>query len=212
MCNRYANHVSYRGYVEELSQTRLPLLSPAPDRAPNLEPRDNIRPTDRGPILRPIDSGLELRELRWGLIPWLHKKTVKEWKVLTTNARSETVETIASYKSAFAERRCLIPVSAFYEWTGEKKGQKTKWAFTLPGSEWFCFAGIWDRAHTADGEIESYALVTLPPSPDFEKYHDRSPLVLRPEDYRAWLDSPESAKALFQRPKHLPFNVELATV
>lgn len=74
------------------------------------------------------------------------KKTVKEWKVLTTNARSETIETIASYKSAFAERRCLIPVSAFYEWTGEKKGQKTKWAFTLPGSGWFCFAGIWDRA------------------------------------------------------------------
>ena len=167
MCNRYANRVSYRGYVEELSETRLPLVVPGPERAPNLEPRDNIRPTDRGHVLLPTTGGLELREMRWGLIPWFHRKPLKEWKVLTTNARRETITTTASYKSAFATRRCLIPVSAFYEWTGEKT-PKTKWQFTLPGREWFCFAGIWDRAETADGIIESYALTTLPPSPEFE--------------------------------------------
>jgi putative SOS response-associated peptidase YedK len=131
--------------------------------------------------------------------------------VLTTNARTETIETIARYKSAFARRCCLIPVSAFYEWTGDKT-PKTKWQFTLPGAEWFCFAGIWDRAETADGTIESYALATLPPSPDFEKYHDRSPLVLERSAYAAWLDSPESAKTLFTTPTYLPFQVELATV
>ena len=32
--------------------------------------------------------------------------------MLTTNARSKTIATIATYKSAFAHRRCLIPVSA----------------------------------------------------------------------------------------------------
>lgn len=61
-----------------------------------------------------------------GLIPWFRKKTVKEWKPLTTNAGSETIETTASFKSAFTRRRCLIAVSSFYEWTGEK-GKKTKW-------------------------------------------------------------------------------------
>ena len=120
MCNRYANTVSYRQYVEEFSETRLPLLVPAPSNAPNLEPRADIRPTDHAPVLLPIEGGLELREMRWGLIPWFHKKTVKEWKPLTTNARSETIDTTASFKSAFARRRCLIPVSSFYEWTGEK--------------------------------------------------------------------------------------------
>ena len=108
----------------------------------------------------------------------------------------------------------ILPVSSsypFYEWTGEKS-LKTKWQFTVPGSEFFCFAGIWDRATTADGEIESYALVTFPPSPDFEKYHDRSPLVLGREDYAAWLDSPASAKTLFMTPKPFPLAVELATV
>ncbi len=92
MCNRYAkNRISYRGYVDELSDTRLPLVVPSPDHAP----RDNIRPTDRGHVLLPVKGGLELREMRPGLIPWFHQKPIKEWKVLTMNARSETIATIA---------------------------------------------------------------------------------------------------------------------
>ena len=57
--------------------------------------------------------------------------------------------------------------------------------------------GRMDRAHTADGDIESYALVTLPPSPAFGKYHDRQPLILQRDEYTAWLDSPAAAKELF---------------
>lgn len=210
MCNRYADRISYRSYFDALKNTPLSLVRPGPERAPNLEPRDNVRPTDLGQVLLPVEGGLELRTMRWGLIPWFHRKGVKDWKVLTTNARSETIEKLPSYRSAFAERRCLIPVSAFYEWTGDKS-PKTKWQFTLPGAEWFCFAGIWDRAETADGVIESYALTTLPPDPAFEKYHDRAPLVLERGDYAAWLASPESARALFAAPKRLPLRVELAT-
>ena len=36
--------------------------------------------------------------------------------------------------------------------------------------------------------------------------------VLGREDYAAWLDSPASAKALYQTPKPFPLSVELATV
>jgi putative SOS response-associated peptidase YedK len=211
MCNRYANRVSYRQYVEELSETKIPLRFPLPDRAPNLEPRDNIFPTGRAPVLRPVEDGLELAEIRWGLIPWFHKNTVKEWRVLTTNARSETIATIASFKGAFERRRCLVPVSNFYEWTGEK-GKKTKWSFRVEDAEWFCFAGVWDRAHTADGDIESFALVTLPPSPAFEKYHDRSPLILRRSEHATWLESPAAAKELITTPRPDNLVVEMAAV
>jgi putative SOS response-associated peptidase YedK len=80
----------------------------------------------------------------------------------------------------------------------------------VPGADWFCFAGIWDRAHTADGDIESYALATLPPDALFEQYHDRRPLILDREDHAAWLDSPETAKALFTAPKDRDLTVERA--
>ncbi|WP_397540365.1 SOS response-associated peptidase family protein [Roseomonas mucosa] len=88
MCNRYADRISYCSYFDTLKDTPLPLVRPGPDRAPNLEPRDNIRPTDRGQVLLPVEGGLELREMRWGLIPWFHRKPVKEWKVLTTTTRA----------------------------------------------------------------------------------------------------------------------------
>lgn len=54
--------------------------------------------------------------------------------------------------------------------------------------------------------------VACGPDPAFEKYHDRAPLVLERDDYAAWLDSPESATALFTAPKKLSLQVELATV
>jgi putative SOS response-associated peptidase YedK len=197
MCNRYGNHISYREYVESLKVAKIPLVSPSADRAPNLEPRDNIAPADTAPVLRPIEGGLELVQLRWGLIPPFHKKPIKEWKVLTTNARSETITTTATFKAAFKNRRCLIPLDQFYEWTGEK-GKKTKWSFTRTDKEWFCFAGIWDRAKTADGTIESYALVTVPAGPDILKYHARQPVVLERSEYNGWLASDVSAGQLFK--------------
>jgi putative SOS response-associated peptidase YedK len=211
MCNRYANQITYRQYVEEFSETRLPVVFPRPEAAPNLEPRTNIFPTENAPVLLPVEGGLALRELRWGLIPWLHKKTVKEWKPLTTNARSETIAATPSFKSAFARRRCLIPVSSFYEWTGEK-GHKTKWDIRVTDREWFCFAGIWDKAETADGEIQSYALVTMAPEPHFEPYHNRQPLILERDEYTAWLESPKPATALFRRSKPAVLTVEQAAL
>src|SRR3712207_1168133 len=100
MCNNYANRVPYSVYVEEFSQTRLPLILPEPGAAPNLEPRDEIRPTDPAPIVRKVEGGVELKQLRWGFPP----KRPKAPPVI--NFRSEG--------RSFAHGRCLVPVSFFY--------------------------------------------------------------------------------------------------
>ncbi len=187
MCNQFANRVSYRAYVETLGRLGMPLVSPAPHHAPNLEPRDAIKPTDKAPVLRPVSGGLELTELRWGLIPGTYKGTLKDWKYLTTNARAETVATTQTYREAFKSRRCLVPVSRFYEWTGEK-GRKTKWSFTRSDGEWFCFAGLWDKAATKDGAIESFSFLTTEAGPDVAPYHNRQPIILERNQYAGWLD------------------------
>lgn len=197
MCNRYANRIAYRQYLERLKAAKVPLVSPSPDRAPNLEPRENIFPTELAPVLRGIEGGLELAHLRWGLIPSFHKSGIKDWKMLTTNARSETIDKLPSFCGAFAKRRCLVPLDQFYEWTGPK-GKKTKWGFTRRDEQWFCFAGIWDRAQTSDGVIDSYALVTVPAGPDVAPYHDREPIMLEPAHYARWLESPSAAAELFK--------------
>jgi putative SOS response-associated peptidase YedK len=195
MCNRYANIVPYSQYLEIFSQLGIPVVFPTPDAAPNLEPLENIAPSVMAPVLRPVKSGVELRHLRWGMIPRFHTKSVKEWKVLTTNARVETLASTKTFKDACAKRRCLVPVSRFFEWTGEK-GNKTKWSFSRSDGEWFCFAGLWDQAHTTDGDIESYALVTTAAGPDVAPYHNRQPVILERSAYAGWMDHaalPESS-------------------
>ena len=52
--------------------------------------------------------------IRWGLIPSWAKDRKIAWK--TINARAETIATSASFKTAYAKRRCLVPVDGFYEW------------------------------------------------------------------------------------------------
>ena len=50
MCNDYGNHIPYSDYLAAFSQTRIPVRWPTA--APNLEPREDIWPTDKAPVIR----------------------------------------------------------------------------------------------------------------------------------------------------------------
>ena len=191
MCNRYGYLAPVSRLIDEFSHTRLPLVFP--DGAlPNLPPRAQIRPTERAPIIRPLDAadpaaGVTLIEARWWLIPFFYKGSVKDWKPTCTNARAETIATTSTFREPFKRRRCLVPASCYYEWTGAK-GAKTMWRFTRAEADLFCFAGLWDRAHTSDGPIESYAIVTCAAGSDTAAYHDRAPVILEPDAWSHWLN------------------------
>src|SRR5205807_2246956 len=67
MCNDFGNRVPYDDYLRAFSQTRVPLKWPTA--APNLEPREDIWPTDPAPVIRRREDGVELVQLRWGFPP-----------------------------------------------------------------------------------------------------------------------------------------------
>jgi putative SOS response-associated peptidase YedK len=119
------------------------------------------------------------------LVPFFHKGPLKAKRYLCTNARCETVATTAAFREPFKRRRCLVPACYYFEWTGEK-GSKVKWKFT--DQAWFCMPGLWDRAETADGPIESFTLLTCGAGSDCEICHDRQPVVLRRERWTDWLN------------------------
>jgi putative SOS response-associated peptidase YedK len=64
---------------------------------------------------------------------------------LLFNTRSEGVDRANFWKKMFAEHRCLIPASSFYEWEKLRNGCKPKYEITLPGRELFGLAGMWSR-------------------------------------------------------------------
>lgn len=188
MCGRFRNAVPWRKLKDDTAQLQLPTVAPDDFHAPNLQPLYDIRPMTEAPILRPVDSGLELVSLRWGLIPFWHKGPIKAHKLSTFNAKSETAATSSCFREAWKGRRCLIPADGYYEWTGER-GKKTKWEVARADGEWFCFAGLWDRAHTEDaGVVESFTMLTTLPGPDLEPYHHREPVALERSEWAAWLD------------------------
>lgn len=169
MCNDFGNRIAYGAYVEAFSQTRLPLI--APDAVPNLEPRDDIWPTETAPVLRLADGGIELAQLRWGFAPGRPKAGP------VINFRSEG--------RRFGQGRCLVPASHFYEFTGARS-PKSKWRFTKAGAAWFCFAGLWRPA--TDEVAASFTLLTTAPGPDVAAIHDRQMVVLDQADWLAWLE------------------------
>jgi len=191
MCNRYGYLAPVSRLIDEFSEVRIPLVFKA-GAVPNLEPREHIRPTDIAPIIRPLDpahprQGVELVEARWWLIPFFHRKAIKDWKPMCTNARAESLATTSAFRGPFQRRRCLVPATHFFEWTGEK-GAKIMWRFTRADAEIFCFPGLWDRARTTDGVVESFTIITTAPGPDCAPYHDRQPVILRLDQWAAWLD------------------------
>jgi hypothetical protein len=67
MCNDFGNNVPYSDYLAAFSQIRAPVVFPTA--APNLEPRDDIWPTETAPVFRRREEGVEMAQLRWGFPP-----------------------------------------------------------------------------------------------------------------------------------------------
>ena len=168
MCNDYGNRVPYDAYVEAFSQIRLPLI--ARGAIPNLEPREDIWPTETAPIVRGCDDGVELAQVRWGFAP--------------DRPKAPPVINFRSEGRRFPNGRCLVPASHFFEFTGAKS-PKSKWRFTKAGEDWFCFAGLWRPA--TDDAPEAFTLLTTAPGPDVAPIHDRQMVVLDRADWGAWL-------------------------
>jgi hypothetical protein len=57
VCNDFGNDIPYSAYLEAFSQNRAPVVFPAA--VPNLEPRDDIWPTETAPVFRRLESGVE---------------------------------------------------------------------------------------------------------------------------------------------------------
>jgi putative SOS response-associated peptidase YedK len=185
MCGRFARIVSNKKLREKY---RLKEIA-------ELEPRYNIAPTQPVAVVRAAEGGNELSLLRWGLIPSWSKDAKIGYKLI--NARSETVAEKPSFRSAFKQRRCLIPASGFYEWQKQETGRKQPYFIFPREGELFSFAGLWERWHDPEGEqVETCTILTTTANDLMKPIHDRMPVILDPTTERQWLDPRASGDAL----------------
>jgi putative SOS response-associated peptidase YedK len=128
--------------------------------------------------------------LRWGLIPSWAKDRKVAWKFI--NARAETVATTGAFKTAFAKRRCLVPVDGFYEWRTVGK-IKQPYAIGMADGQPFTLAGLWENWKDPDtGEwVRTFTIVTTASNELVAKLHDRMPVVIAEADRERWLSDPD---------------------
>jgi putative SOS response-associated peptidase YedK len=155
-------------------------------------PSYNIAPSEFTPIAAVTQKkdGRHLSLYRWGLVPTWVKELPKH---LFINARAETIDQKPSFKGPFKYHRCLIPADGYYEW--QKVGKaKQPWYIHAADGQPLAFAGLFDvwLAPTGD-ELHSATIITTDAGARTQHIHDRMPVVLRPEDWNAWL-SPATPK------------------
>ncbi len=178
MCSYFEQHLRKQG------------LNPFPDLPPQ-DIRRRARPTDPAYTID-AEGG---RDRSWSLIPpWAKTRRLK---YPTFNARAETVAEKPVFRHAWrSSQRCLIPVSAFFEWP-VVDGKKRIHRLRTPANEPLWLAGLWELWQGEDETIDSCTVLTCEPRADLAWVHNRMPRVLNPDELDLWLHgAPEEAAAL----------------
>ncbi len=148
-------------------------------------PSYNVAPGQQMPVIYMKEGIRTLEYMRWGLIPHWSREGLKGHSFI--NARAEDIEVKPSFRKAVREQRCLVPASGFYEW--QRSNGKMPYYIFLPGAPLFAFAGIFDVwKDEKGGEIRTFAIITTAANKVVGAIHDRMPVILRPEEEKAWLD------------------------
>ncbi len=193
MCGRFALGVPRRTLAEHFCMAAVP-------KAPL---RYNIAPSQlvEAVIDDPERGGFGMRLFRWGLVPfWAKDKSIGARLI---NARSETAAEKPAFRAAMRYRRCLLPASGFYEWKGGGRG-KTPYFFSPAKGGVMALAGLWEQYESPDGEIIlSCAVLTREADATVGAVHHRMPVIVAPEDYKAWVDrhatDPGAPASFFRR-------------
>ncbi|MHB1987639.1 MAG: SOS response-associated peptidase [Acidimicrobiales bacterium] len=205
MCGRFVASRPVEEIVEQfgIDDVRVPAELGAPRF--NIAPQDDvlaIRDVKSDPKDRAGSCPVAARRLstfRWGLVPsWAEGPSVG---ARAFNARAETLAERPMFRKALADRRCIIPADAFYEWqqlgsvTKGRGARRQPWCVEAAGGELLGLAGLyefWREDFKGDGApqggwLRTCTIITTQANELMAPIHDRMPVILRPADYSSWL-------------------------
>ncbi len=141
-------------------------------------PNYNVSPTTRVPV---IQAARVMNLVRWGIVPrWSTGKST-----ILVNARGESVTEKVTFKKAFAQSRCLIPATGYYEW---KRPEKDPYFIRRANDQVLAMAGLIVDSEIDGQSLRTCAIITLPAAPNIGMIHDRMPATIAHEVWDDWLD------------------------
>lgn len=170
MCNRYRLSADEAALAATFGVILPPDLS---------MPGGELFPKRPGVVLRRGAEPLEAHVMAWGLPgPAVARSPITNVR----NLDSPHWRGLLGKPS----HRCLVPVSSFCEWSGEKGAKVEHW-FSLRDRPLFAFAGLWRQID--DDGAAAYGFLTCEANPLVGAVHPKAmPVILHAEDHSRWLD------------------------
>ena len=137
----------------------------------DLLPSELVRRTGVGLVITGIEDALEPKLMRWG---FPHQKYRE-----VNNTRASSLQS-PFWAESLAERRCLVPLTLFYEWqelppNAPKGATKSCFSFQRPDGGLMWVAGIYQHF---DDVGDCYSTITTEPAPPVWPIHDRELAIL----------------------------------
>jgi putative SOS response-associated peptidase YedK len=140
-------------------------------------------PGYNGPILthRPYTQK-KIEVAAWGLTPrWV--KDAGWGRKNANNARSETLAEKPTFRDAFARRRCIVPMSCFFE-----RGDGVWMRYGRADGAMMMVAGLFEDPNPVSSSV-TYTIATADSNSLVAEYNDRMPVILTPAQAADWLDN-----------------------
>jgi putative SOS response-associated peptidase YedK len=160
-------------------------------------PNYNVCPTVQIPVVTSDGDARRLRPMRWGFVPHWYEKP--NGGPLLINARAETIAEKPAFRAACRARRCLIPVTGFYEWTRDGKTTPLPWFVQRCDNAPLVMAGIWQDWERGDEALTTCAIVTTSANKAMARIHHRIPVILSQQDWSLWLGESGKGAALLMK-------------
>lgn len=156
-----------------------------------------IHPRDPGPVVRLDEGEMVLDQMTWGFPVVLKGKQGQPLKPkAVNNARFDKLGQFWRRWASQPAQRCLIPTARYAEAVGQPGAMTTTW-LSLKSAPVFAWAGLWS---VSDEWGPVFTAVMTDNAPELADIHDRSPLILAPEDWQTWLTAPLAELYQYDRP------------
>ncbi|MBT6168181.1 SOS response-associated peptidase [Akkermansiaceae bacterium] len=130
-----------------------------------------VRRTDQAHVRIPTG---ELVPMKWGF--------QRKGLGVVNNTRSDNLNS-PMWKKAIENRRCLIPILSYYEWSGPK-GDKQTHVFQSPNHNYLWIAGLWEESSELG---PCFSMLTTEANPVVSPIHHRMPAIVTENDHKKFL-------------------------
>ena len=162
MCGRFESKLNAEGLVKQLEQLNIELIVEKNEDVKAV----NIAPTEKITGIRKKEKKYLLSSFNWGI-------KFSQSSPLVFNSRMETIIEKKFWRDTFNRNRCLVPMSAFYEWKKEG-GKKVTYRIFLKTEDLFFIPALY---YINNENIYSASLITTTPNEFIKPIHHRMPVI-----------------------------------